>query len=433
MTLAIVGGYGWYLAGKPNLLEKLNSSTATKEEPATSRGRNRRSKPKREASEKVPENFAIDGPSSSSTTGAQERSNAASKKRKINTQAPRGEATFDPNITSGSDRDEEGLDAKNFASAMAQARSGTSLKPSSQAGKTKQSNSRLIPSPSLSAAASSTTGADADDDRSPSVSPLLRPHNAGGVADMLEAPAAPAGVLRITGEAPAPKAARSSPKPIEPTESKKQRQARKKREEQKARAEEAEKLRLQLRDQQLRTARMAAGNSNQQKSDSFTRAQPNAWSTQKETGIGSSNVLHEPLDTFDEPAKNSPINGATPKATEEPKALTSAPVQKQESKSTTPAWASSALSEEEQLRQLQQQELDNTWNTVSSKKSKKGKQTGSEKDSSEASVVEPSRPTTTTVNPPAVSSSRPQPTGTNSFSALNQPFESEMKDSDWQA
>src|SRR5206468_1295142 len=102
----------------------------------------------------------------------------------------------------------------------------------------------------ISTGASSTTGADADDDLSPAGSPAsgaasLAAAKSVDISDMLEEPRAAPGVLRLTD----PKGtmgkqkSKQAPRTFEVAETKKQRQNRLKREAQKAVNEESEKER----------------------------------------------------------------------------------------------------------------------------------------------------------------------------------------------
>lgn len=202
--------------------------------------------------------------------------------------------------------------------------------------------------------ASSTTGADADDDLSPAVSPefgaIRTPTAAGGdVSDMLEVPKQGPSVLRLT-EPAEPQATRQPrpPKPVIEQETKKQRQNRKKNEERKMAREEEEKDRRIRLEKQLRTAREAEGRPAKNGLASSQAPVSNAWD--KPEGETASKFLNLTanndtlLDTFDRTpsvAKNSD-NGS----------------------SADREWKSSELpSEEEQLRLLT--ELDGEgWNTV---------------------------------------------------------------------
>lgn len=147
---------------------------------------------------------------------------------------------------------------------------GEAPKPQTVVTKGGTSAETIPPTFDNSTTASSTTGADADDDLSPSASPFLNPTSssnvagrsptAGGISDMLEAPTAGPSVLRLTE--PTQPQRTSKPKPQsspQKTETKKQRQNRKKAEALKAERQDAEQQRRVLLEKQLRTAREAGG------------------------------------------------------------------------------------------------------------------------------------------------------------------------------
>lgn len=205
-------------------------------------------------------------------------------------------------------------------------------------------------------AASSTTGADADDDLSPAVSPefgaVKTPTSGGDVSDMLEVPKQGPSVLRLT-EPAEPKGTRQPhpPKPIVEQETKKQRQNKKKNEERKMAREEEEKERRIRLEKQLRAAREAEGRPAKNGLGSSQAPAVKAWD--KPNGEGASKYLNLTanndtlLDTFDQPpkvAKTSPNEGGN-------------------GISADPEWKSELPSEEEQLRLLTELDGDG-WNTV---------------------------------------------------------------------
>ena len=212
--------------------------------------------------------------------------------------------------------------------------------------------------PQQNSTASSTTGADADDDMSSSTSLDLGPTTSGAdVSDMLEPALKGPSVLRITEATNAQSQNKPKPqKPHQEPETKKQRQNRKKKEEEKALREQVEKDRQAALENQRRTAREARGEP--AKNGLGTSQQPakNAWTGVTKAG-GNNDTLAMPpppppsaggelLDTF---AKEEPkqVNGNSD--------------------------YSSLPSEEEQLKLIH--EMDNNgWSTVSAKGGKKPKQ-----------------------------------------------------------
>lgn len=221
------------------------------------------------------------------------------------------------------------------------------------------------PPPKLNgvSAASSTTGADADDDLSPAVSPEFAATptatSAGDISDMLEVPKKGPSVLRLTAstESLESRPSRAS-KPAQEPETKKQRQNRKKNEEKKIAREQEEKDRRVRLEKQLRTAREAEGRPAKNGLGSSQAPAVNAWDKLGEAGgrKDASVTENHPtlLDTFD-PSKtgavDSPSNGKNGSSADQ-------------------EWTSELPSEEEQMRLLT--ELDgNGWNTVKKNKAKK--------------------------------------------------------------
>lgn len=273
--------------------------------------------------------------------------------------------------------DDEDINNKEFAKHMFGLKVGTSLNKSSIATETKKSKKPGKRSEGLPviaddmvnnetgsrnlkglSTASSTTGADADDDLSPAVSPEMgatrAPTRAGDVSDMLEVPKEGPSILRLT-ESSQPQTVRSSnpKKATQVQETKKQRQNKQKNEEKKMAREEAEKERRVLLEKQLRTAREAEGRPAR---NGLASAQPPVASVWHNSGdqttstlsaaAGSMNSL---LDTFDQPAK----------------AVNSAPAHEANRASIeSGAWAHQLPSEEEQMRILGELEGNAGWNTV---------------------------------------------------------------------
>lgn len=164
--------------------------------------------------------------------------------------------------------------------------------------------------------ASSTAGADADDDLSPVASPSLgatassKAPSGRDVSDMLETQTAPA-VLKINAsEKPARPSKPQQPRSETPTETKKQRQNRKKAEEAKAAREAAEQERKKLLEKQLRTAREARG---EPARNGLQTAQPPKSSPWSSTPAPAQPVSGQLLDTIDATSTtSSTTNGTAP-------------------------------------------------------------------------------------------------------------------------
>ncbi|KAL8938769.1 MAG: hypothetical protein Q9216_003715 [Gyalolechia sp. 2 TL-2023] len=211
--------------------------------------------------------------------------------------------------------------------------------------------------------ASSTTGADADDDLSPATSPTLGATptaTSGGVEDMLEPPKKGPSVIRVTGVEDAKRPTKPQ-KSVQEPETKKQRQNRKKNEEKKLAREEAERERRVLLEKQLRTAREAEGRP--ARNGATSAPVKNAWSdknaghtaTQQVPSAAPNGAL---LDTFEDHEANA-ANGLSNKS----QGLSEGGLR---------AWQKEVPSEEEQLRILNEMEGSGGWNTVSKgSKSKK--------------------------------------------------------------
>ncbi|KAJ5291600.1 hypothetical protein N7478_000851 [Penicillium angulare] len=287
----------------------------------------------------------------------------APKKQKKKTKAP--EPAKKPELktvvsppTSEDEKAEDDVDPKEMARRVAAIKNGTNpaAAPGSKNQKKKAKKTQQLESGSH---ASSTTGADADDDLSPAVSPQVNAvPSAGYVSDMLESPAPGASVLRVTGNV------ESEPKKqkvqnFKQVETKKQRQQRQKNEVRKQQVQEAEEQRRQLLEKQLHTAR-----EHERREAARSQAPAtNAWQTKE--------------------APKAKVNGA-PKAAPAP-ASTSAPVQLLDTfePSSAPAqkkWTQELPSEEEQMRILGAANGVDEWTTVS--KTKKTKKKGGKADES---------------------------------------------------
>ncbi|KAL9582362.1 MAG: hypothetical protein Q9212_003342 [Teloschistes hypoglaucus] len=300
---------------------------------------------------------------------------------------------------------EEEIDDREFAKQMNGVKTGASIaKPEASRNKTKKqgkqaelplySYNALAPDANAMSSskdlsnASSTTGADADDDLSPVTSPPLAatPTMASGdVSDMLEAPGKGPSVLRLTSTEEAKRQPKSQ-KAVQEPETKKQRQARRKNEEKKLAREEAERERRVLLEKQLRTAREAEGRPAKNGvgvapatsvwDKSTTNNMESSQSTNNiESSQGpSSTPSGSLLDTFDnnaEPATNGHSNESQQLPATDENAL-----------------GGEVPSEEEQLRILSELEGSGGWNTVQkSKKSKKKATTNGKENDRKASTA----------------------------------------------
>ncbi|KEY72576.1 hypothetical protein S7711_05645 [Stachybotrys chartarum IBT 7711] len=340
---------------------------------------------------------------------------------------------------------DDGPDNREFAKQLAKAKAGKTFSNKSEGGKQREKSVKQSRANQLSgnaekkkgASASSSvhaldSSADADEDtagdadvdadaddqqQSPATPAESGAVDVSGVADMLEpAPAAPS-ILRITDTASKqkPKVAKAP----EAVETKKQRQNRKKAEAAKAERQEAEKERKALEEKQRRQARIAEGRAAKDGSQfvaangnksAWTQGAPNGSSTKTSEG----DVLHQPLDTFEESGQAAPKSEskAEPRAAAKPQ----------------DTWKSSLPSEEEQI-ELLKDETDE-WSTVKTKSSKKSTKKGSSADSSDEAAQ--SRPAPVAKQP--VNGSKPAaPQSFGSFSALttkNEPAD-EAEEEEW--
>lgn len=276
----------------------------------------------------------------------------APKKQKRRPKAPEPAPAKKPEVqtvvsppTTEDEKPDEDIDRNEMARRLAAMKNGTSqpapLSAKSQKKKAQKKTATQLESGSH---ASSTTGADADDDLSPAASPQVNATvpSAGYVSDMLEAPAPGASVLRVTGNMEtAPK--KQQVQSFKQVETKKQRQQRLKNEARKQQVQEAETERRKLLEKQLHTAR-------ESERRETARSKPptsNAWQTTEVTNK---------------------VNGASHPAP------AAAPVQLLDTFEPAPTpkkWDQGLPSEEEQMRILGASNVEDEWTTVSIKKPKK--------------------------------------------------------------
>lgn len=278
----------------------------------------------------------------------------APKKQKRKSKAPEPAAPKKPEVqtvvsppTTEDEQPGEDVDRKEMARRLAAMKNGTSQAPAPASKNQKKKQKKTATQLESGSHASSTTGADADDDLSPAVSPQVNATvpSTGYVSDMLEAPAPGASVLRVTGNV------ESEPKKqkvqnFKQVETKKQRQQRLKNEARKDQIQEAEQQRRQLLEKQLHSARES-----ERREAARSGPTTNAWQT-KSGANGPSKAAPAPAPAAPSPAPVQLLDTFEP---------TSAPTKKNQA----------LPSEEEQVRILGNANGTDEWTTVSSKKIKK--------------------------------------------------------------
>ncbi|KAI9904911.1 hypothetical protein N3K66_001440 [Trichothecium roseum] len=320
---------------------------------------------------------------------------------------------------------------REFAKQLAKAKEGhkfsknteTSKKQREKSVKQSRANQLTPPGAEKPAApsASSSNGADADDDQSPVRSPEASAVDASGVADMLEPTPSGPSVLRLTETATKEKKKKPAKAP-EVVETKKQRQNRKKAEAAKAAREDAEKERKVLEEQQRRQARVSEGRAAKDGSQ-FTNAavKNSAWDQGTPNGGKQDDAAgFQPLlDTSDKPTQV--------KSQTQPKPVAS--LKQQES-----SWVSTIPSEEEQMEMLKEDA--DEWSTVKTKSKKSNKKTQPASDSDnepQRTVSKPAGQSTAAPAAPTLSRAPPSNKSFGSFSALtanNEPEEEEEEEWD---
>ena len=341
IVFAVTGSLGWYYSSS-------NASKAKAKIPVMRTTTERAETPRNVKKQKRKSNKKSAEPSFNPTTETKEKPNSG--------------AGPEPSKAEGYGDDEE-IDGKEFAKRFAAVKTGALAPPAEPGSKAQKKNrkNKTNGGPAtgersashVSTRASSTTGAEGDDDLSSNESPKVNggPQKAGDVSDMLEAPTPKASVLRVTGSVESAEPKKQQKKEtFKPAETKKQRQQRLKNEERKAQVKEAEQERRKLLEKQLHTAREAE----RRGVKSTTAPTTNAWAP-KETKItaptpnGTSSQLPKVdlLDTFDE---------ATPELRQE------VPAPRK--------WDLSIPTEEEQMQMLGVSS-ESEWTTVSNKKTKK--------------------------------------------------------------
>jgi hypothetical protein len=474
--LVLLGGLSWHYAGRPNVFVRVNPPKPFQQNSEQGSGastRKQKSRAKRSGDNQstLKEDVSARQPPSSESNISKKRKIATPQINVPSMEYSSGRSEFLKADAGALTRDGDGSNNTDFAREMAVARTGTQFASNGKSGLSKkerraQKQGRLLPSdtdsPYLSTGASSTTGADADDDLSPVASPPFAPTStaasskSGDISDMLGAPVVGPSVLRLTdpvNPVPTP-ASRSVNKTFEPAETKKQRQQRIKREAQRAQVEEAEKERRRLMEKQIRGARMAEGSSAQSRTSAF-KPPINAWQsapgqsltqTTKMAGISSAPLL----DTFDPVSStasldrgapdNAPLasitNGRKPADTslsstaEAKPSITEVPRRRPvASEENSSGWPLEFPAEQEQIRLIQDNE--DSWTTVSKRDKKKSLmlQGSKDTDTSDASGMEGRR--TNSRDAKSASNSRPVPS--NNSNSYHQLADSGLQDSEWAA
>lgn len=324
-----------------------------------------------------------------SSASAQNSANGTVKKRKGGKKQPSKLAQssaveVSPEQDVGTENDiaeADDMDNEEFARQLSGLKTGTSLKKPVTQNETKKSRKQgkrneTVPQPMNGSAlktngvassekmstASSTTGADADDDLSPAMSPEIRATQAitpssTDVSDMLEPAAKGPSILRIIEPANPqpvrqPKVQKAAPEP----ETKKQRQNRQKNEEKKAKREQDEKERRAMLEKQLRTVREAEGRPAKNGLGSSKIPSTNVWSKPANTAtdpVGP--VTKQSSDSLLDTLEDVPPTAANPRSSNGGVNGTSVDEK---------VWGNDMPSEEEQMRMITEMDSDNTWSTV---------------------------------------------------------------------
>lgn len=338
--IALVAGGFWYLqkrsAHAKQVKTKVGHTVSAKAAPI-----------KQDVKQKVKAAEATLSSGAETAEKATKRKNAKKNKNTNKPAAPVAAALQATQVAQESDdEDSDEMSNKEFARQLSQAKMGLSVGARPQAAGRQKS---------VKQSRANVNGFTADAEDSESAR-----SNQGGVADMLEAPAAGPSVLRISSPSnPQPQKEKKQTKAPEPVESKKARQNRKKREaEQEARAD-AEAQRKIMEENQRRTARLAEGRAAKDGSGFVAKAAAaSVWKGPEGPNTASTNGHVQLLDTIEQPA---------------------APQQKNVAQEY-----SSLPSEEEQMRQLQEED---EWQAVPSKKSKAKKNNQENVKPSEAAPV----------------------------------------------
>ena len=395
---AILGVFGvgaayYYSQSRKSKRSRGRASPLVSAEQSQRRGSDQRNDSKDKRKKKGKSSDTSDQPGSDvadvSSASVQNSTNSTVKKRKGGKKQPSKLAQSSavevgPEQGVGTENDiaeAEGMDNEEFARQLLGLKTGTSLKkpvPQNESKKPKKQGKRNDVAPQAMngsasktngvassqnmSTTSSTTGADADDDLSPAMSPDIRATQATtpsstNVSDMLEqAPKGPS-ILRITEPTNPqpirqPKIQKAAPEP----ETKKQRQNRQKNEEKKVMREQNEKERRALLEKQLRTAREAEGRPARNGLGPSKIPSTSAWNKSASAATDSTGSATKPssvslLDTFEDV----PTTAAKPRSSNG--GINGMSVDKK-------VWKNDLPSEEEQMRMITEMDSDNTWSIV---------------------------------------------------------------------
>lgn len=337
---------------------------------------------------------------------------------------------------------EDNVSDRDFAQQLAKAQAGTSMQPKSQQPSKGSSRLSAIVQSKQSEEHLSTSAHDADDDLSSVDTPQQAKSSSNDVSDMLEPGAAAPTTLRVTNipnEKPKPKA---KPQQFEQVTSKKKRNEQARREEQRRLNEESERQHERKKQEQLRTARVAAGTSNQTKANNFTSTAQNAW--QKTTPAASETATQVSsgslLDTF-EPTKTHSSVQTQPlsKITNQPVTSGNATELKaKQGQDTTSAFAASArerasFSEEEQNQRIREVQQEDAWESVQSKKSKKKGRKDNSSESSQPSTRSHSLAPLPQTNGSKANGTVKAPTSSNRYAAVAATDNGGLQADEWEA
>jgi hypothetical protein len=481
--LAVLAGTAFVIRFySPGLFDKLTGHIFTRAQPplvAAEPPPAKRQKTKRTLTSRVEaSNSGISTPTLSATEGK------VNKKRKLISPPVENKVVARTNegqsVTLPRDEDDE-MSNKEFAQQLARAQAGTKLEPANaqgsgkkerRAAKAGQGKQTDLAASGRSTDTSSTTGRDGDDDLSPIGSPstgavsTAPTSRAGDVSDMLEAPAAKPGVLRLTdvrdsGSKPPPKSSQS----FQPALTKKQRQRQARAAEQKSLRAESDRLHEQKKQAQLRTARVAEGSSNQTKANAFTSTQ-NAWqlgkpAAEKLTQNSEKDDVVPLLDTFEKPVVPtftvhgaitseplSDVTNAVPDTTnvnavkkklggDKTNALAASDREKvsRPGLGTRSSWADQ-VNEEEQDNWANELAQEEKWESVTTKKGKKKgkKENGDTSSEASSSLTRPLPNGRPAVNAEQTNGVKKQATETaNRFQSMEAITDPAFKDAEWEA
>lgn len=338
---------------------------------------------------------------------------------------------------------EESVSDKEFAQQLAKAQAGTNIQSKSQSQPKGPSRLSAAVQPSQSEERLSTGGHDADDDLSSVDTPQQVKSSGKDISDMLEPGAAAPTTLRVTSIPNEKAKSKAKPQQFEQVTSKKKRNEQARREEQRRLNEESERQHERKKQEQLRTARMAAGTSNQTKANNFASTAQNAWQTKTPAAENTSQVSSASLlDTF-EPSRTQPSVQTQPLSniTNQPVASGNATELKaKQGQKTTSAFAASArerasFSEEEQNQRIRETQQEDAWESVQSKKSKKKTRKDNSSESSQPSTRSHShsRASTAQTNGSKVNGTTKAPTSSNRFAAVAAAGTGGLEADEWEA